>query len=179
MLCQLCQDIDLDALVSLDGYRHHKSIEDLEACATSGCELCCLIFHHPPNAMRFSLACNPPIENESDLERTQIICRASKVFCDSSQVCEDRGAWEKNHQKFDSIQFWQPNMYDRAKLGPNFYLQAFATNGEHTRLPGIMFEASNTPQITRQQVSHVVGQLPITLLQREAFKSCCIGYDNA
>lgn len=47
MLCDLCQDLDLDALLSAEGYQHHQSWEDLVAAARKGCELCKLLERYP------------------------------------------------------------------------------------------------------------------------------------
>ncbi len=40
MLCVYCNKFDLDALVSLVGYRHHASYLDLVNAAAAGCILC-------------------------------------------------------------------------------------------------------------------------------------------
>jgi hypothetical protein len=40
MLCEYCNSFDLDALVSLVGYRHHASYSDLVNAAAAGCTLC-------------------------------------------------------------------------------------------------------------------------------------------
>ena len=47
MLCNLCQDLDLDSLLSVTGYQHHHDWEDLIAAAEKGCELCKLLEKHP------------------------------------------------------------------------------------------------------------------------------------
>jgi hypothetical protein len=43
MLCKYCSNIDLDALVSKEGYKHHASCADLIKSSRDGCNSCSLI----------------------------------------------------------------------------------------------------------------------------------------
>ena len=43
MLCGLCADIDMDMVLTADGYKHHATLEDLSASAQQGCEFCAMI----------------------------------------------------------------------------------------------------------------------------------------
>jgi hypothetical protein len=43
MLCDYCKDIDLDALLSPQGYAHHSSPDAIVSSAREGCALCGLI----------------------------------------------------------------------------------------------------------------------------------------
>ena len=43
MLCRFCEDLDLDALDTIEGYHHHSSFKALEVSAAKGCSSCGLI----------------------------------------------------------------------------------------------------------------------------------------
>jgi hypothetical protein len=73
MLCQYCANLDLDQIMSKNGYLHHLSREDLKLSANSGCEGCVTIC-----SLKDITGIHPEAvpENISKLSQTQIICTA-------------------------------------------------------------------------------------------------------
>lgn len=126
MLCHICKNIDLDSLISANGFLHHKSLDDLKASATSGCELCELIINIPDNAM-FVLSSEHPLDSDSDLPESQIVCRASRGHDIAGLALYD--------PPFNYVRFWQPKKYFglcSEERGLNIYLKIFALNGKRS-----------------------------------------------
>jgi len=89
MLCQICNNIDLDRLYSKNGLLHHASKEALIESAKYGCDLCMLIVNYRDVAPW----CPQMVpEDRTGFHGEQIL------------------AWADKNQTI--VRFWQPNHID-------------------------------------------------------------------
>jgi hypothetical protein len=99
MLCHCCSKLDLDQIMSQNGYLHHISGEELQVSADCGCEGCATICSLDSGDSTLYLH-QPKPEDTSGLPSTQIICTAIKAY--------------ESQEKLWGVQFWQPNLVGKS-----------------------------------------------------------------
>jgi hypothetical protein len=86
MLCLLCSDLDLDALLSDNGLFHHVSRKALSSSAQQGCELCKTIISHLAEISSQSKSKDIKhklkhlFQARRESSQTQIVCRVSNPY---------------------------------------------------------------------------------------------------